>query len=103
LGCGFAALEDGEGVGGFPYRDLEIDHLLCESRHLVVEAEAVFAFVVRREDEIALALLRPVQYRLLIGAYDGEVDIKGASGLDLSHLKSVKSQLLGRGAVGTAK
>jgi hypothetical protein len=39
------------------YRNLEIDHLLGESRHLVVEAECVLANTLGSEDEITLALL----------------------------------------------
>lgn len=45
------------GTGIVAYRNLEIDHLLGESRHLVVEAECVLANTLGSEDEITLALL----------------------------------------------
>lgn len=37
--------------------DLEVDHLLGEGGHLVVEAEGVLAHALRSEDKVALALL----------------------------------------------
>jgi hypothetical protein len=50
------------------YRDLKVDKLVCESRDGVVEAEAVFARVVRSEDVITLALLLALQDNLLLAS-----------------------------------
>lgn len=65
------------------YGDLEIDHLLGESAHLIVEAEAVFAHVKRCEDKIALSLLGAVENDFVCGADNRVVDIERASGLHL--------------------
>ena len=65
------------------YRDLEVHRLLRKGAHLVVEAEAVFARVVGREDEVTLALFGAVEDHLLVGARDGVVDVERAARLDL--------------------
>jgi hypothetical protein len=49
------------------YSNLEVHHLLCKSAHLVVEAEPVFADIVRREDKVALSLLCAVEDDLFCG------------------------------------
>ena len=48
------------------YRDLKVDKLVGESRHRVVEAEAVLACDIRSEDVVALALLLAVKNHLLL-------------------------------------
>lgn len=63
--------------------NLEVDKLLGECAHLVVEAERVVANLVRSEDKVTLALLLAVQNDLLVRGRDGVVDIKRATGLDL--------------------
>lgn len=65
------------------YGNLKVHHLLGECRHLVVEAELVFADALGCEDEVALALLVAVQDDLAAGRGHGEVNIEGAAGLDL--------------------
>lgn len=65
------------------YRNLKVNDLLGESRHLVVEAEAVLARRVGREDKVALALLGAVHHAVLIGADDLIVDVEATTGLDL--------------------
>ena len=44
-------------VTGATYGNLEINHLLGERRHFIVEAELVLADALRREYEVALSLL----------------------------------------------
>lgn len=74
---------DGEGEGRAAYRDFEVNHLVRDGAHLVVEAEAVLARLVRSEDKVALALVRAVEDGLVVGADDRVVDVEGAAGLDL--------------------
>lgn len=66
-----------------PYRDLEIHHLLRKGAHLVVEAEAVLALVVGREDEVTLSLFGAVQDYPVAGAGNCVVDVEGAARLYL--------------------
>ena len=47
------------------YRDLKVHKLVGESRDGVVEAEAVLAWVIRREDVVTLALFLAFQNDLL--------------------------------------
>lgn len=70
-------------TGGDTHRNLEIHHLLGKCRHLVVEAELVLADALRRENKVALSLLRPVYDDLVARRGDGEVDIERTTGLDL--------------------
>jgi hypothetical protein len=72
---------------GTSYGNLKVHKLLGERAHLVVEAEAVLAHLVGREDEIALALLHPVEDDLLRpaigpGAHHGVINVERAAGLD---------------------
>ena len=83
----------GEIWPGGTYGDLEIDHLLGESAHLIVEAEAVFAHVKRCEDEIALSLLGSVENDFVCGADNRVVDIERASGLHLFACPSARLSL----------
>lgn len=39
------------------HRDLEVNHLLCECGHFIVEAEAVFTNALGREHKVSLTLL----------------------------------------------
>lgn len=48
------------------YRDLKVDKLVGEGRDGVVEAEAVLAWVIRREDVVTLALFLAFQNDLLL-------------------------------------
>ena len=48
------------------YRDLKVDKLVGESRDGVIEAEAILAWVVRREDVVTLALFLAFQDDLLL-------------------------------------
>jgi hypothetical protein len=68
------------------YRNLEIDHLLGESRHLVVETEGVLSNTLGSEDEVTLAFLCPIQDDLAARCGDGVVDIEGSAGLDLQRI-----------------
>lgn len=70
--------------------NLEINKLLGECAHLVVEAERVLANLVRREDEVALTLLFAVQDDLLVGGLHNIVDIERTTGLHLDE-KSARS------------
>jgi hypothetical protein len=63
-------------VRGCTYGNFEIDHLLCESAHLVVEAETVFSHIIGREYEIALSLLGSVEDDLVCGTDNRVVDIE---------------------------
>jgi len=45
--------------GGKTYSDLKIHSFIRYRTHAVVEAERILAHVVRREDEVALALFWP--------------------------------------------
>lgn len=76
------------------YRDLKVNDLLGESRHFVVEAEAVLARVVRGEDEVALALLGALHHAVLVGADDLIVDIEAAARLDLQSRLPVSIRML---------
>ena len=48
------------------YRDLKVDKLVGESRDGVIEAEAILAWVVRREDVVTLALFLAFQNNLFL-------------------------------------
>jgi hypothetical protein len=65
------------------YGNLKVDNFLSKCAHLVVEAEAVLARLVGREDKIALPLLGAVQYDPLLGPNNRIVDIERAARLDL--------------------
>lgn len=78
----------GLGIGSPPpmvitHRNLEINHLLGKGRHLVVEAEAVFSDALGCEDKVALSLFGSIHDDLVTGRGHGEIDIEGATGLDL--------------------
>ena len=73
----------GLGCRARPYSYLKVHHLFLKCAHLVVEAEPVFSLLFRCEHKVSLALLLPVHNCPLIGAYNGVIDIEGASRLDL--------------------
>lgn len=68
---------------GATYSNLEVDHLLGERRHFIVEAERVLAIALGSEDVVTLSLLGSVQDDLAARRSHGVVDIEGAAGLDL--------------------
>lgn len=65
------------------YSDLEIHKLLRERAHLVIKAEFVLPRLQRREDEVTLALLFPVQDDLLVRARHLVIDVEGTACLNL--------------------
>lgn len=65
------------------YSDLKIDNFIGDGAHLIIEAEAVFADFVSREDKVALSLFVAFHDPFLVRAVDAVVDVEGAAGLDL--------------------
>jgi len=68
---------------GITYSNLEINHLLGKSRHLIVEAERVFAVALGREDVVTLSFLCTIQDDLAAWCSHGIVNIEGATRLNL--------------------
>lgn len=66
------------------HHDVEVDELLGERGHVVLKAEGVFARSVGREDIVALPLALAVKDDLLARIFHLEVDVKRATGLNLS-------------------
>jgi len=56
--------------------DIKVNKLVCEGRHVVLEAECVFADSVGCQDIVALPLTFAVQDDLLIGVFDIKVDVE---------------------------
>lgn len=56
------------------YGDFKVDQLLCESAHLVVEAEAVLADFIGCEDEVTLSFLGSVEDDFLLPAIGSWAD-----------------------------
>lgn len=71
---------------GRTYSNLEIDKLVRDCAHLVVEAKRVVADLVARENKVALALFLPLCYNLARRGGDLKVDIERASGLHLQDI-----------------
>jgi hypothetical protein len=71
------------GGGRSTHSNLKVYRLIGERAHLIAEAEAVLAQVVRGEDELALALLVAFGYDALVGCVDLVVYIEGAAILNL--------------------
>ena len=67
--------------------NVEVDELLGEGGHVVLEAEGVFADVVGSEDVVTLALAYAVKENLVVGILHLVVDIEGASSLDLDSIR----------------
>lgn len=65
------------------YRNFKVHHLICKGRHLIVEAEAVLAGVLRRKDEVSLAFFLPFHDFLVIRTIYRIVDVEGAARLYL--------------------
>lgn len=59
--------------------DVEVDELLGEGGHVVLEAERVFPDVVRGENVVALALALAIEDDFVVGVFDFEVDVEGAA------------------------
>lgn len=66
-------------VGHGAHRNLEVDELVGDGAHLVVEAKLVVTDLVAGEDEVALALLLALRDDLARRGVDLEVDIERAS------------------------
>lgn len=64
-------------------RDLEIDGLLGEGRHVIGETEGVLANLVTGEDIVALTLLLEREELLLVGIPDIHINIERSTRLDL--------------------
>ena len=71
------------GRKGEPYSDFKINHLLGKSTHIIIEAEAVFACLLRCKHKISLAFFLGVHNDLVTGAHDAVVDVEGTARLDL--------------------
>jgi hypothetical protein len=65
------------------YSDFEVDKLLRECAHLVIEAKSVFSSFTRGEDEVSLSLLFPIHDDLVRWSHNLVIDIEGASCLNL--------------------
>lgn len=76
-------MRSGCGRGCSTHRDLEIDKLVGDGAHLVVEAERVVTDLIAGEDKVALALLLALCDYLARRGGDLKVDIERASGLYL--------------------
>lgn len=79
LGLGSRALLLLIGLGGTFLvldRDLEIDHLLCKSRHVVGEAKRVFTDFIRSKDVVALTLLLEVKESFLVRALNLDINVE---------------------------
>ena len=63
--------------------DVEVDELVAQGGHVVLEAEGVLARGVRGEDVVALPLAFAVEQDLLVRVLDVKVNVEGAAGLDL--------------------
>lgn len=60
-------------------RDLKVDKLVCDSAHLVVEAEGVVTNIIAGKDKVSLALLLAINDNLAYWTCNLEVDIERAS------------------------
>ena len=69
------------------YGDVEVDQFLGQRRHIIFEAEGVFADMVGSEDVVTLALAYAVEENLVVGILHLVVDIEGASSLDLYSIR----------------
>ena len=68
------------------HRDFEIDRLIANGAHLVIETELIFAGFVGREDEISLTLFRAIEDDFTGGREDLVVDVEGTASLDLGEI-----------------
>lgn len=70
------------------YRNLEINKLLCESTHLIIEAEPIFSRLTSREHEITLSFLLSIKNDFISRSYNLIIDIERTSSLNLSNHQS---------------
>lgn len=93
---------EGEGAA---YSDFEVDHFVCESGHLVVEAYAVFSHVLCCEDKVSLSFFLACHDLLVIRSYHLVVDVEGAARLNLRVLRqySLLGECFAAGGMRTAK
>ena len=66
--------------------DVKVDEFLGEGGHVVLEAELVFADMVRREHVVALPLALANEHDLAVRVLDLEVDVERPSGLHLCNV-----------------
>lgn len=62
--------------------NIEVDELVRERRHVVREAEGVFAGRVGSEDVVTLLLGVSIKYVFVIRVFDLKVDLERGAGLD---------------------
>ena len=67
--------------------DVEVDELLGERAHVVLEAEGVFADVVCSENVVALALAYAIEEDLVVGVLHLVVDVEGTTSLNLQSVR----------------
>lgn len=65
------------------YSDLKVHHLLRKRAHLIVEAEPVFANVIRRKHKVTLALLGAIENDFISRADDRVIYVERTARLDL--------------------
>lgn len=82
------------------YSYFEVHHFLGKSRHLIVEAEAVFSHCVCREHIVCLTLFGSIEYYSVVWPNHAVVDIEGSARLNLGMTmladKSISTLLLQR-------
>ena len=76
------------------YCDLKVDELLCPGTHLIVEAEAIFAHIIRREHKVTLFFLLALHDGAFLRSNDFIVHIEGATRLYLR--KDIHVSILGQ-------
>jgi len=73
------------GAGFILDGDLEVDELLGEGTHFVVEAERVVTRLLRCKDKVSLSLLLARENDLAVRALNLVIDIERTAGLHLDH------------------
>lgn len=69
------------------HHDVEVDELVCQSGHVVCEAEGVFSNSIRCEDKVSLPFSSSIEQQLVVRVLDVPIDIKCASGLYLEEFR----------------
>lgn len=77
--------QDGQREQSSTYGDLEVDELLGEGTHFVVEAERVVTRLLRCKDKVSLSLLLARENDLAVRALNLVIDIERTAGLHLDH------------------
>jgi len=85
-----ASFGRGFATGFTLYHDVKVDEFVGQCRHVIFEAERVFADSVGGHHIVALALPFPVEDDTLVWILDVEVDVEFATGLDLDTYKHKK-------------